>query len=239
MKRLLSGTQTVQPMDAPAKRKTQPIPNTLRHWGTKLIEIIYPPRCVTCGKVDTHFCTDCRQAFITLPKQTHLTHFDELDVVAGSDHSEMIQQMIHALKYEDARFVSRWLAPRMAHSVLQTDWEPTCIVPVPLSQQRYDERGYNQAELLSEDLAIHLQLAHRPGALQRWRHTQTQVGLDTAERQENVAGAFDVPNPHMVNGECVLLVDDVLTTGATMRACADALRTAGAAQVVGVSVSAA
>jgi ComF family protein len=104
------------------------------------------------------------------------------------------------------------------------------IVPVPLHRTRRLERGYNQSAALARGLAEHLDAPCRPAWLTRPRPTRSQTHLSRRERWQNVAGAFDVPQP-LPNGCALLLVDDVLTTGATVTAAARVLRRAGAGSV--------
>ena len=107
---------------------------------------------------------------------------------------------------------------------------------VPLHERRLRERGYNQSELLARELRRRLRLAGGAGSLVRLRDTPPQVGLDRLRRQENVAGAFAWRGPHLA-GRPVLLVDDVATTGATLEACARALRADGSGAVQGATVA--
>jgi ComF family protein len=109
------------------------------------------------------------------------------------------------------------------------------IIPIPLGKRRRNERGYNQAALLARPLALALNISYRPRALKRIRETKSQVGLSFAQRRENVSGAFEAV-PKLVSGRRVLLVDDVMTTGATLEAAAQALKNAGAADVQGLTL---
>lgn len=105
------------------------------------------------------------------------------------------------------------------------------MIPVPLSKQRYNERGYNQAELLSKDLCAELGISHRPEALERIRHTEPQSGLRGYDRSSNVSKAF-LAETNIVAGKRIILFDDIVTTGNTAEACASALKAAGAEYVV-------
>ena len=107
------------------------------------------------------------------------------------------------------------------------------VVPVPLSRWRLFQRGYNQAALLAQDVATASSLVYAPLALVRARPTKRQVGLTRLERLKNVSGAFAFPEAQTpaIAGRNVLLIDDVITTGATVGACAKALKRAGADRV--------
>jgi ComF family protein len=113
----------------------------------------------------------------------------------------------------------------------------TVVVPVPLHAMRLADRGFNQSALLARRLARHVRAPLQALAVARVRDTPRQVGLDRVERLANVAGAFVVAKPAAVKGRDVILVDDVCTTGATLRAVSRALRDAGAASVAGAVVA--
>ena len=118
------------------------------------------------------------------------------------------------------------------------------IVPVPLHPSRRRERGFNQSDLLASGLVRALRKRNGGTApivakacLRRTRATPPQTGLSVAARRENLRGAFEVLNPQDVRGRAIVLVDDVMTTGATLSACARALKRAGAAQVMGLTLA--
>ena len=110
------------------------------------------------------------------------------------------------------------------------------IVPVALGPKRLKERGYNQANLLASPCAIRLGVECNQRALRRIRETRSQVGLSIVQRQNNVSGAF-IADSKEVGGKRVLLIDDVLTTGATLNACAEALKQAGAVQIFSLTLA--
>jgi ComF family protein len=136
---------------------------------------------------------------------------------------------IHLLKYENepAR------APSLAHFLATpaaTLPAFDLLVPAPLHRSRHKRRGYNQAELLATELS---KLIAMPAGncLVRTRSTSQQVGLDGEQRRQNVAGAFEVQDASLVVGKRIVLVDDVMTTGSTLNACAETLVAAGAVWV--------
>ncbi|MGC8786236.1 MAG: ComF family protein [Anaerolineae bacterium] len=115
-------------------------------------------------------------------------------------------------------------------------WPVDVILPVPLHPQRFRERGYNQSTLLARELARHTALPIAEHSLSRIAPTLPQVGLNAAQRAENVRNAFRCTDDS-VSGLSVLLVDDVLTTGATLRACAQALLQGNAYAVWGLTLA--
>jgi len=105
---------------------------------------------------------------------------------------------------------------------------PSVLIPIPLAKKRLRERGYNQAALLADSLALRLGSPRLPCALRRLRPTAPQSGLSARERRRNLAGAFGVDRPAALRDREVLVVDDVLTTGSTLEAALAALRDCGA-----------
>lgn len=130
-----------------------------------------------------------------------------------------------------------YIAPRLANMLFEMQQrEPlgaaTRIVPVPLHVEREQERGFNQAAVLGRTLAAETKLACDEWSLTRTVHTTLhRAGMDAQARRESVLNAFEVQRPRLVAGERILLVDDVFTTGATVSACASALKDAGALEV--------
>lgn len=147
-----------------------------------------------------------------------------------------LRKAIHGLKYHRNLALGDYFAPALIQVLAAQNWNIDLIVPVPLSPNRRRQRGYNQAEILAFPLAlaIHKPLISR--ALIKQRETPSQVGRSANERQENVKDAF-FAHPRFVSGRSILLVDDVVTTGATMSACAEALLNAGAHSVYGLTLA--
>lgn len=154
-------------------------------------------------------------------------------------HEGPLRAAIHEFKYHGRRGVAARLAERLATEPLAGTLfsEGAVLVPVPLHPRRRRERGFNQSELLASALGRRLALPVVAGALVRRLDTPSQTGLKAAARRANVKDAFAVRKRAQVAGRVVILVDDVVTTGATVRACAWALREAGAREVRCVSAA--
>jgi ComF family protein len=158
-------------------------------------------------------------------------------VLAFYPFEGVIRAAVLAFKYRRCTRLARFLAPALVAALQARPLSVDLVVPVPLSRARQSQRGFNQSELLARPLAAELGWPLDGTALVRQRDTLQQTRLSARERRRNVEGAFVVPEAAAVAGKRVLLVDDVCTTGATLGACANALRQAGAAAVWGVVVA--
>ncbi len=152
--------------------------------------------------------------------------------------NEVVRAII-LLKFERIEPLAKWFAERLAEIVAQNPEAliADVIVPVPLHRDREKERGYNQAELLSKPLAKLLRLPHQGVLLVRKRPRPAKLVLTLRERWMAVRGAFEIRPGSQVDNRRVLLLDDVMTTGATLDACSKALRDAGAKSVVALTVA--
>ncbi len=152
-----------------------------------------------------------------------------------------MRDAIHALKYSSLRPAARRLGRMLAEAIAQLATEAPAemlVVPVPLHHSKHRGRGFNQARILAEHALSRLRRTHpawrltlAPRLLVRPRATHSQAGLTPRQRRINMRGAFRVAMPEAVAGRHVLVIDDILTTGATARAAASALVNAGAAAV--------
>ncbi len=140
-----------------------------------------------------------------------------------------LRELIHLLKYDGFRPLSKPLGRILAGKIPEPEGAAfDLVLPVPLHSNRQRRRGFNQSALLAEELSKIYRIPAGSKDCVRVRDTPPQTGLRAAERRKNVEGAFHVPRPQGVQGRRVLLVDDVLTTGATANSCSRALLEAGA-----------
>ena len=140
--------------------------------------------------------------------------------------------MIHQMKYNGLFGLAEPLANLMVSAWSRWQVPVDLVIGVPLHPNRQKKRGYNQSDLLVRHFCERLNLIDGSRALSRIRNTPPQVGLDAADRQKNVADAFQANRGHIA-GKDILLVDDVCTTGSTLTAAAQALRAAGAGRISG------
>ncbi len=194
----------------------------------KQIRFIRPPFCERCGLpfpgeiTSTFECSNCREIAL---------HFCWARSAVAAEG--MVLDIVHRYKYNRALWFESFLADLLlreaAPSLRQESWD--LIVPVPLHPLKEREREFNQAGRLAQHLARELRLSLDRKALRRVEPTRTQTQLSRTERAANVRRAFALNKPVELKGKRVVLIDDVLTTGATTSACARLLREGGAAEV--------
>ena len=162
---------------------------------------------------------------------------------ATSFESQAIKSLIEAYKYKFIRNISLTLAAilltyleksGLKEIIEKEDW---ILVPLPLHRQRKNWRGFNQAALLAEKISPHLKIRYRDNLLRRVKPTKEQAALSLKEREKNIKGAFLARHPKEVKGEKILILDDVYTSGETMREAAKTLKEAGAKKVAGLVVA--
>ena len=153
---------------------------------------------------------------------------------SACNFNEFSRGLVYGLKYQHADYLAPYMGGVMAHrfGMLPEITDVNLVVPVPLFSKRQKKRGYNQSELLARAFCAQTGLELNTTALVRVRDTGSQTQLGRQARAENMSGAFAVKCPQPVKGKTVLLIDDVVTTGSTLEACAQALRGAGAKRVV-------
>ena len=225
----------------------------LRHLTGKLLDWIYPPQCVSCGAPGSLFCRDCRSKL--QPVGEHfcskcgkpLKYGKSCRLCAGSGflfqasrapyiYEGPAADLIKKLKYDGCLELAPILSDLLYGFWKELGWEADLIVPVPLSEKRRAQRGFNQSEMIARYFAKRTGVPIAPGALMKIRHTAQQVGLNAEERRENLSGAFAAEEV-MVKDKRILLLDDVMTTGSTFAECSAVLLKAGAGSVKCLSVA--
>lgn len=209
------------------------------------LDLLLPPRCALCGAGGSMLCAACIESLApadgvrcdrcwgSLAEQADCTHCLRTppafqSVRAGYVMEGSARQLVHQLKYQGLSALGE---PMAALMTTRLDFDCDLVVPVPLHGGRMRSRGYNQSALLGGHYARAVGLSFDAGAARRTRATKPLAkSMHRDERRAIVAGAF-AGRPERVDGRRILLVDDVVTTGATLDACATALLDAGAAAV--------
>lgn len=222
-------------------------------WAWAGLDLLYPPYCGGCGQPGARWCAACQSSARLLSPpycsfcgrpglgegacltcQAAQPAYTALRSWAYFEGS--VRKALHRLKYNGEIGLGEALAQPLIQIIGQTCWPLDLVTPVPLGVVRLTQRGYNQASLLAWPIALSSRLDYAPRALTKIRETRSQVGLNIAQRFENVAGAFQADGA-VVRGKKVLVVDDVTTSGATLQSCAAALLAAGACQVYGLTLT--
>lgn len=195
----------------------------------------------------------CNHCYISLPRSDfHLEVNNELErVFAGRipvvkaasyylfEKSGRVQRVLHSIKYKKNRQLAEQIGSWYAQS-LKDCKEVTgadVIIPVPLHPEKQKQRGFNQSEAFAAGLGKELEIPLDTVSLLRSKYTETQTRKNKFARWENVEGKFELKNPELLKNKTVIIVDDVITTGATIDACSEALRIAEGIKIVVLSLA--
>ena len=222
---------------------------SIKHLFTDAMHLFFPHYCMGCGNdVLSENSMLCLRCISSLP----YTGYETIEnnpvenifrgrVTVKSAAStfyfskgHVIQTLIHQLKYKGNKEVGQYLGALMGKTLMQSNRFSNIdyLIPLPLSAEKEFKRGYNQSTIICNGMADTMQLPVMNNNVIRQRYTDTQTKKHRAERWENVEGSFAIKNPAKLHGKNILLVDDVITTGATLEACAQCLQ-----QVPGINIS--
>lgn len=202
-----------------------------------LQDLFFPPSCKSCSEhlqsSETFLCTSCRHH---LPLTNYHKHNDEaikklfygrlkLENATSLFHFEKrggVQQLMHKLKYKGDKKISSFLGEWLGYELAQNSnyTQVDLVVPVPIHPKKRKTRGYNQVDGFAIAIAKHLHATYRDDILIKSKNTKTQVFKGRFTRSDEVFEAFSISNTKVGEAQHVLLVDDILTTGATLEACA-------------------
>lgn len=221
-----------------------------------IIDFIYPPVCFVCNQSimrnELPVCRSCWEKFTAVNsshptwieiKSKFLNRGNVKDIISCYlfESEGKLQEVIHLLKYKEIKSVGIRFGRELGKVILSSAQFASAdyLIPVPLHRLKKRERGYNQSELLCKGITQILPINFIPDFLERIRYTQSQTNLNMAERIANVEDAFDINKSYktFVHGKSFIIVDDVITTGSTIDACAARLIEYGAGSVYAASVA--
>ena len=237
----------------------------MQRWLTAALDLVYPRACAACGAAldsrhDGHVCWDCLGELQVVAAPLCRWCGDPAAGEVGVEYTcswcvrtepafdrarsavrfrAGVRPVIHALKYGQAAGLAADLMP-LLEACVRTHYarvEFDGVAAVPLHHRRERERSYNQSALLARRMARRLRVPCFDACVRRVRATPSQTNLNAQERKANVRDAFAVAHPEWLEGRTLLLVDDVMTTGATVHECARTLKGAGAAAVYVATVA--
>lgn len=234
-------------------RENFPFLYSLYRFSWQVIDLIFPPRCVGCEKLNVRWCEACKTSLVKIEAPfCHICGLPQKKSGVCEKCSEnrpvyevsrswlsyegAIADALKGIKYHRNLGMGEQLAYEILPFVKSLNWNIDLVIPVPLGKQRMKERGYNQVSTFARPLALAMGWTFAPKMLKRVKETKSQVDLTAIERMENVQDAF-VANREGVNGKFVLVLDDVSTTGATLNSCADALMRGGAKAVYVLTIA--
>jgi ComF family protein len=224
------------------------------HWYKQMLDLLYPPLCASCciqRPLDDHiFCLDCinelpETGFHQYADNPFMRHFrGRIPLSAGAaflyfSRGGGTQRLLHQIKYNNQpdliTTIGRWYGKQLTQ---QPTWRTIdAIIPVPLHWKKQRKRGYNQSAIFGEGLAEIFDISCHNNVLTRTTHDKSLTGMRRFQRVETIGSSFLLTNTRPVKNKNVLLVDDVLTTGATLEACANALLLAPVASISMVTIA--
>lgn len=205
-----------------------------------ILDIIFPEKCIVCGKNNSILCRNCA---ISLPQGFPP---DKNTFVLLDYGDKRVKKAIWLLKYRNkkklaeifAELLHNSLLPELAELKQMKNFSNPILIPIPTSAKRFRERGYNQAELIAHELARLGNFELNIEILLKSRHTESQVKTTSKnERLKNLRGSFTVKNTSTIYGRNVILIDDVITTGATISEARNVLKKAGAKHILSIVVA--
>jgi competence protein ComFC len=226
----------------------------LHRFFWRAVDYLYPPICAGCKKqnyrlcpeclnqiqlINFHFCASCGKKISI--KRVVCNGCAETPVFfkavsSWGKYEGALREAIHSLKYKNNLGLGDFFGNQMIQLLKELDWDFNMVVPVPISKERLKERSYNQSALISRPIARYFKCEHSSNALTRTKDTGSQIQRSRIDRNLALEGAF-CANPAKLKGRNVLLVDDIITTGATVNHCAAALLQAGAKEVYAISIA--
>ena len=219
-----------------------------------ILNLIFPPRCVSCSKTGSCFCPKCREELAYLPQplcvkcsepigsgilcnRCQSQKWDIDGIRSVFQYEGAIRQAVIQFKYHNVKALAEPLADLIAQSLDNSSIKADMLIPVPSHPHRLRERGYNQAALLAGKLSRLTAIPVNDRALVRTKNTPQQAKTDSlAQRVENMTDAFACKSRDL-SGKRILLIDDVCTSGTTLNSCAIPLKAAGAASVHGITLA--
>lgn len=207
-----------------------------------LLDLIYPPRCAFCRRLlsgqEKGVCRFCGPKLPFVPADSQIQHFPNVDqCLSPLYYHGAVRNSMHRYKFGGAAAYGKIYGEFIAKCIDENKISCDSITWVPLSRRRLRKRGYDQAALLAEAVGKRMNL--RPVRLLKKRRDtppQSKTG-SAAKRRANAAGAYVCLRPELVSGRRILLVDDIVTTGATLSETAGVLKKAGAREVIGVTLA--
>lgn len=227
--------------------------NNSRVFLNSIFDFIFPRFCPACNNKlsinENVICSNCISSIKLLQNDflqkeyqkkfandNFITDFQSLFIF---EKEKELQKIIHALKYENKVYIGKFLGSLLAQELFNElkKWNVDFIIPIPLHSLKKAQRGFNQSYYIAKGISRVLKIPVENSVIKRNRFTESQTKKSAVERRTNVEGAFSVRNATKVENKKIILVDDVITTGATISECARILKFSGAKNIYAVSIA--
>ncbi len=228
---------------------------TSKKLSTSLLDILFPRTCVGCAAVlksgvicnacfekiplyTAYFCPLCKGRLPALKKTCHPK--TSYILAAATDYNDTVRELIARMKYKNAREAAEPLAQLLIRhmELARFPLRNRLIIPIPLHKARERSRNFNQAALLAEKISETVHVPVASNILLRIKNTAPQSSLKIAsDKEKNISGCFAVAEPHLVAGKSIVVLDDITTSGSTLREAAKTLKAAGAKNIVALVVA--
>lgn len=223
------------------------------------MDFVYPPHCLVCGNhlsknqkdvcekcwnslgmIPHPFCPNCKSFFSDEKNRCLFCSTDSnlLYVRSLGIFDDFYRELIHKFKYKGKVSLGKRLSKKLGEEIRKDKRFSSFdfLIPVPLHPARKRERGYNQSEVMGEVISKDLNISFLKNGLKRIKNTKDQTKLNDEQRRKNVKDAFKISDSEIIKDKKIILVDDVITTGATLFECAKVLKNNGAKKIVGATL---
>lgn len=205
----------------------------------KIIELFFPRRCAFCGdKINARYtcgkCLNVIEYYQERIQTKEAAHYDKI-ICAIRYKGDLRNQMLK-YKFNSNRYLAKGFAEILYKKIIKFKLEPDIIIPVPISDKRMFERGFNQSDLIAKYLSQLSNYNYDSDAIRKQKNNFTQSKLAESERVKNVKDVYYITSKESIFGKKVMLIDDICTTGATVDECSRVLKEAGAKEIIVLTV---
>ena len=225
----------------------------VRSFFSPFLDFLFPRTCLHCRGLlpdgTRYVCEACWSSIERVNAQHSLYKATQRKLLEGGNVDRLascfvfttngvFQSLAHEMKYGKFEKLGIWLGKHVGEELKKNQVTADYLIPIPLHKQKLRERGYNQAELIARGVADVTGFSVRTDVVRRWRFTETQTQLTIDERKKNMKDAFEVlDSKEELAGKNIILLDDVIPTGATITSCASELKAAGAVTIIAASLA--
>lgn len=208
-----------------------------------IINYVYPNLCGICGKriIYNRFTCEICTSILKCYKERKFKSYDEniyYDYMLNLfEYRGIIKKQICKFKFNNEKYIGKTFSKILSKRILELNLNFDIIIPVPISKNRYKERGYNQSKILALQLVKDFKKRYYNNVLVKVKDNKRQSKLNLEARQSNVVGVYKIKNINLIKNKTILLIDDICTTGATVNECAKVLKLSGAKSVMVATIA--